>query len=72
MYRYFRSDSRRGVQICIALGLLKKKKLPSSGDTDSWNAKAVNSSAEAVEFVSCGGVKASNALCIRTNDKTFL
>lgn len=72
MYRYVKSDSGRGVQIYIALGLLKKKVLFFSGDTDSWNAKVVNSSAEDVEFVSCGGVQASNAFSyIRTTDKTF-
>lgn len=43
-----------------------------SRDNDSWNAKVDNSSAEDVEFVSCGGVKASNALFyVRTNDKIF-
>lgn len=73
MYIYIKSNSGGGVQINIALGLLKKKVLFFSVDTDSWNAKVVNSSAEDVEFVSCGGVKASNALFyIRTNDKTFL
>lgn len=71
MYRRFKSDSRKDVQICIALGVLEKMLVSSSGESDSWNAKVVISSAEDVKFVSYEGLNGSNALYIRTSDKTF-
>lgn len=70
MYRCFKSDSRRDVQICIALGVLEKM-LASSRESDSCNAKIVISAAEDVKFASYGGLNASNALYIGTSDKMF-
>jgi len=72
MYRHFKSDAGRDVQICIALGVLEKTLASSSGESHNWNAKAgFFPSAEDVEFASYGGPNVSNALYKRTSDKTF-
>lgn len=70
MCRHFKSDSRRDVQVCIALGVLEKMLASFSGESDSCNAKVVISS-EDVKFVNYGGLSVSNALYIRTGDKIF-